>query len=194
MFSRIEIMASASLRFLSLFKVLQWGVRFCTFIFPCLHFSLENLVKSCLAKWRTSTRTGIISDMKVVETYPTAKPSASGEICMEEIKTVLTRLGIACDQEGNDDDVENWKVSEFSDIMLDEEPSLEEIKQVFRVFDENNDGFIDAAEVQRVLCGLCLKEGSELEDCRRMICAFDDNGDGVLDFEEFLAFMGKCFC
>ncbi|KAL3511112.1 hypothetical protein ACH5RR_030513 [Cinchona calisaya] len=86
-----------------------------------------------------------------------------GEICINELKMVMSRLGIASDY---DDDVENDHkigVNEFSAILLDEEPSLLEIEQVFQVFDENKDGCIDATEVERVLLGLCLiKEGSDL--------------------------------
>lgn len=132
--------------------------------------------------------------MQAVESCPLEKLT-DGEICMEEMKIVMDRLGIACEEGDDHHDVENWniEVSEFSRILLDEEPSLLEIKQAFEVFDENTDGFVDATELQRVLCGSCMKEGSELEECRRMVLAFDGNGDGLLDFEDFVALMDKCF-
>nr|XP_009781412.1 PREDICTED: probable calcium-binding protein CML45 [Nicotiana sylvestris] len=77
--------------------------------------------------------------------------------------------------------------------LLDENPSLEEVKQVFDMFDEDKNGFIDAFELQRVLCSLGIKEGCDLEKCTRMVNAFDDNGDGVIDFTEFAKFMEKSF-
>ncbi|KAL3501429.1 hypothetical protein ACH5RR_035878 [Cinchona calisaya] len=133
-----------------------------------------------------------LCNTKIVDTSPLEKLN-DGEICLEEMKIVMDRLGISCQEE---DIEENWVagVSDFSEMLVDEEPSLLEIKQVFQVFDENRDGFIDASELRRVLCGLCLiKEGSKLEECRKMVCAFDQNEDGLLDFEEFVAFMDKCF-
>ncbi|XVE83761.1 hypothetical protein DITRI_Ditri16bG0112500 [Diplodiscus trichospermus] len=76
----------------------------------------------------------------------------------------------------------------------EEEPSLEEVKQAFDVFDVNKDGFIDAEELQRVLCILGLKEGLKMENCIKMIKTFDKNGDDRIDFQEFVKFMENSFC
>ncbi|KAL2543119.1 putative calcium-binding protein CML45 [Abeliophyllum distichum] len=103
---------------------------------------------------------------------------------------VMSRLSIECAEDGGD---KSFGVDEFS-TLFDEEPGLQEIKETFDVFDQKKDGFIDANELQRVVCSLGLKDGCELEECRRMIRAFDDDGDGVIDFNEFVKFMEKCFC
>ncbi|PIN24070.1 Calmodulin and related proteins (EF-Hand superfamily) [Handroanthus impetiginosus] len=110
-----------------------------------------------------------------------------------EINLIMSRMGIVGELEDN---TGNKSLSEedFMGLFDEEEPSLEEIKETFGVFDVNKDGFIDASELQRVLCSLGLKEGCILEDCRRMIKAFDCNGDGLIDCKEFVKLMEKCLC
>ncbi|WOL02687.1 putative calcium-binding protein CML45 [Canna indica] len=83
---------------------------------------------------------------------------------------------------------------ELSSLFEEKEPSLEEVKETFCVFDDNGDGFIDAAELQRVLTRLGFVEGLELAACERMIELYDDNGDGKIDFLEFVKFMEIGFC
>ncbi|KAL0431721.1 UNVERIFIED_CONTAM: putative calcium-binding protein CML46 [Sesamum radiatum] len=90
----------------------------------------------------------------------------------------------------------DFKPSDKQEKRVDqmENPNLEEVKEAFDVFDSNRDGFIDAEELQKVLCALGLKEGSEMENCRRMIGLFDENGDGRIDFDEFVKFMESSLC
>lgn len=64
-----------------------------------------------------------------------------------------------------------------------------DLKEAFRVFDEDGDGFISAAELQSVLGKLGLKEGEEMESVRQMICSVDWNRDGRVDFHEFKQMM-----
>ncbi|KAI7752455.1 hypothetical protein M8C21_020347 [Ambrosia artemisiifolia] len=80
------------------------------------------------------------------------------------------------------------------DIFEAEQPRLDEVKEAFDVFDENKDGFIDAGELQRVLCVLGVKERAGMEDCRKMIRAFDANADDRVDFDEFVMFMENTLC
>ncbi|KAM7268637.1 hypothetical protein ACFE04_010803 [Oxalis oulophora] len=75
--------------------------------------------------------------------------------------------------------------------IFDEDPSLEEAKEAFDMFDENNDGVIDAGELLKVLCTFGFVEISEFE-CRKMIKTFDRNRDGMIDFQEFIKLLEEC--
>lgn len=105
-----------------------------------------------------------------------------------DVDLVLERLGIQHSFDGEELNMK-WDFSEIADLFEEKEPSLEEVKEAFDVFDENKDGFIDAGELQRVLLILGLRQGSELQACSNMIKAFDQNKDGKIDFNEFVRFM-----
>jgi calcium-binding protein CML len=62
------------------------------------------------------------------------------------------------------------------------EEQEEELKEAFRVFDEDGDGFISAAELKSVLTRLGL---ADVDDVEQMICCVDQNSDGFVDFLEF---------
>ncbi|KAL2509779.1 Receptor-like serine/threonine-protein kinase [Forsythia ovata] len=64
----------------------------------------------------------------------------------------------------------------------DEESDLTE---VFKVFDEDGDGYISAKELQVVLGKLGLQEGMEIDRVEKMISSVDRNHDGRVDFFEF---------
>ncbi|GAB4827318.1 hypothetical protein Ancab_034204 [Ancistrocladus abbreviatus] len=110
-----------------------------------------------------------------------------GEMCKEDIMTVMEKLGVPC----NPEEELVCGGETIKGIFEEREISLDEVKEAFLVFDENRDGFIDASELQRVMCILRLRQGSELQACRLMIRAFDENGDGKIDFAEFVSFMEK---
>ncbi|KAM5570785.1 putative calcium-binding protein CML46 [Rosa sericea] len=105
------------------------------------------------------------------------------KLCLGELASVMENLESLCGDNGS---------KEMADL-LEEEPSLEEVKEAFHLFDENNDGFIDAGEIKKVLHVLGFVQASESE-CKRMIKSFDHNGDGRIDFEEFVKLMEDSFC
>ncbi|KAK7394486.1 hypothetical protein VNO78_15015 [Psophocarpus tetragonolobus] len=111
----------------------------------------------------------------------------------DEVKMVMAKLGLFCSSESKEL-LEKYGSKELSELFGEQEPSLEEVKQAFDVFDENKDGFVDAKELQRVLCILGLKEAAELENCKKMIRIFDTNQDGRIDFIEFVKIMENRFC
>lgn len=114
-------------------------------------------------------------------------------ICREDVEMVMANFGLFCSRES--EDLKEWMDSdELSQLFDEKEPSLDEIKETFNVFDHNSDGFIEASELQRVFYILGLKEKLELEKCRKIIRIFDENGDGRLDFNEFVKFMENSFC
>ena len=111
----------------------------------------------------------------------------------EDVEMVMGRLGLFCSPK-SDELGESFGCDAFSRLFEDEEPSLEELKEAFDVFDESRDGFIDSKELQRVLRLLGLKQRTEIEDCERMIRTVDQNRDGRVDFNEFVKFMENIFC
>uniref|UniRef100_A0A7N2MPE5 EF-hand domain-containing protein n=2 Tax=Quercus lobata TaxID=97700 RepID=A0A7N2MPE5_QUELO len=115
------------------------------------------------------------------------------KLSVGEVKIVMEKLGTLCD--GHPDAVNYEEGMGPDEIagLFEEEPSPEEVKEAFDIFDENNDGFIDAGELGRVLCSLGLMEPLEVE-CQRMIRVFDDNGDGRIDFKEFVKLVEHSFC
>ncbi|KAJ9173278.1 hypothetical protein P3X46_016430 [Hevea brasiliensis] len=113
-------------------------------------------------------------------------------LCREEVEMVMGQLGLFCSLE-SEELKESMGSDDLSQLFDEKEPSLEEVKEAFDVFDENRDGFIDAEELQRVLQKLGLKEGFTLDNCRKMISACDENRDGRIDFTEFVKFMEHIF-
>ncbi|KAG1334454.1 putative calcium-binding protein CML45 [Cocos nucifera] len=120
-----------------------------------------------------------------------SQPRGDIYLSREDVEIVMRRMRLCCSQE--DDRLECMGSDEISSLF-EEEPSLEEVKEAFRVFDENSDGFIDAVELQRILSKLGFREGSDFDSCKRMIAAYDENKDGRIDFNEFVKFMEISFC
>lgn len=76
------------------------------------------------------------------------------------------------------------------DVARDTEKELEDLREAFKVFDENRDGYISAKELQAVLGKIGLaEEGADMERVKKMICAVDRNHDGRVDFSEFREMM-----
>ncbi|KAK4362239.1 hypothetical protein RND71_017480 [Anisodus tanguticus] len=82
--------------------------------------------------------------------------------------------------------------AEISDLFVEVEPSFEEIKEAFDVFDENGDEYIDSSELMKLILRMGFSEYS-VKDCKRMIMAFDENRDGRIEFREFLKLMESSF-
>ncbi|KAH6792014.1 hypothetical protein C2S52_002491 [Perilla frutescens var. hirtella] len=111
-------------------------------------------------------------------------------VCRGEMEMVLRSLGISCQEKLLPARLDTAGIF---DIFEEREPSLDEVREAFDVFDDNRDGFIDENELQRVVCALGFKKGLKVENCRRMIGAFDEDGDGKIDFQEFVKFMENSF-
>ncbi|XP_074589650.1 putative calcium-binding protein CML45 [Curcuma longa] len=111
----------------------------------------------------------------------------------EEMAIVMAAIGLQERGRGGPSAME-CSADQLCGLFEEKEPSLEEVKQAFLVFDENGDGFIDAAELQSVLRRLGFAEGAELEACREMIRVYDENEDGKIGFSEFVKFMERGFC
>lgn len=76
--------------------------------------------------------------------------------------------------------------SEFTIMMrekLQGEDMEEEIRQAFRVFDRNGDGYISKSEFKH--CMMHFGEQFTDEEVEEMIAEADSNNDGKIDYEEF---------
>ncbi|KAI3726878.1 hypothetical protein L1987_66684 [Smallanthus sonchifolius] len=104
-------------------------------------------------------------------------------------KIMMERLGTFWDP---DDQRETIVLEEMASLFVDDEPSLDEVKQAFRVFDKNNDGYIDAKELQDALSDMGFLHISK-SDCGRMIDGYDDDKDGKIGFRDFLKIVEDCF-
>ena len=65
--------------------------------------------------------------------------------------------------------------------------SEEELKEAFRVFDKDGNGFISAAELRHIMTNLGEKLTDEEVD--EMIREADIDGDGQINYEEFVKVM-----
>lgn len=85
-------------------------------------------------------------------------------------------------------------IEEGEEYLLEKSEMMgkEIVKKAFKLFDENEDGFIDENELKHVLCLLGYDECTKME-CRKMIKVFDENRDGKIDFYEFVKLIDKSF-
>jgi calmodulin len=149
----------------------------------------------CHFQYGSSSESEVIEEKKISESNESNAGRESGDNIIErdEVKMVMEKMGFVCSSESEELN-EKYGSKELCEVFEENEPSLDEVKQAFDVFDENKDGFIDALELQRVLVILGLKEGSKFENCQKMIKHFDENQDGRIDFFEFVNIMRNHFC
>ncbi|KAG5574171.1 hypothetical protein H5410_063937 [Solanum commersonii] len=122
----------------------------------------------------------------------------NGCITTKELGTVMRSLGQnpteaklqdminEVDADGN----ETIDLPEFLNLMarkMKDTDSEEELKEAFRVFDKDQNGFISAAELRHVMTNLGEKLTDEEVD--EMIREADVDGDGQINYDEFVKVM-----
>lgn len=158
-------------------------------------------------------RNGSLNALRLRRVFDLFDRNGDGEITLDEMAAALDALGLGADRSGLEaaiggyipagaaglrfDDFESLHRA-LGDALFGPNPEVQEskeadeeadMKEAFRVFDENGDGFISAAELQAVLKKLGLPEARNLATVQEMICNVDRDHDGQVDFGEFKCMM-----
>ncbi|KAG2667618.1 hypothetical protein I3760_15G124500 [Carya illinoinensis] len=126
--------------------------------------------------------------------------NGDGKISESELGAVLSSLGTAFADEGElrrimaelDSDNDGFiSLPEFVAFCSSgsEDGGSSELLDAFRLYDQDQNGLISAAELHLVLNRLGMK--CSIEDCHRMIRSVDSDGDGNVNFEEFEKMMSN---
>ena len=153
-------------------------------------------------------RNGSLDALRLRRVFDLFDRNGDGEITLDEMASALDALGLGADRSALEAAVGGYvpagaaglRFEDFESLdralgdalfgaVLEEVPEEEDdegdLKEAFRVFDEDGDGFISAAELQAVLKKLGLPEARSLASVQEMICNVDRNCDGRVDFGEF---------
>ncbi|CAL9061017.1 unnamed protein product [Musa banksii] len=144
----------------------------------------------------------LFSEEQITEFYATFclfDKNGDGCITFEELSTVIKSLGLKPDEgevhkmireidaNGNG----TIEFQEFLNLMASKLnkgiDSEDELKEAFKVFDKDQNGFISATELRNVM--ISLGEKLTDEEVAQMIREADLDGDGQVNFEEFVKMM-----
>lgn len=126
----------------------------------------------------------------------------NGRIKRENARRVVEKLGLLYGSE-EEKPSSGFELSGHGSLEEDEVP-VEEVltgfedmskrsellREAFKIFDEDGDGYIDAMELKRVLDCLGLDKGWDMNTIEKMVKVVDLNFDGKVDFGEFELMMG----
>ncbi|KAH9754006.1 calmodulin-like protein 11 [Citrus sinensis] len=100
----------------------------------------------------------------------------------EEIRNMINEV----DLDGNGT-IEFLEFLKLMATKMKENEAQEELKEAFKVFDKDQDGYISPNELRHVMMNL----GEKLtdEELEQMILEADSDGDGQVNYEEFARMM-----
>uniref|UniRef100_A0A0E0I5S0 EF-hand domain-containing protein n=1 Tax=Oryza nivara TaxID=4536 RepID=A0A0E0I5S0_ORYNI len=156
-------------------------------------------------------RNGSLNAVRLRRVFDLFDRNCDGEITVDELAQALDALGLEADRAGLaatvgahvPDGAAGLRFEDFEslhralgdalfgslDVPEDGGGGDEEMKEAFKVFDVDGDGFISASELQEVLKKLGMPEAGSLANVREMICNVDRDSDGRVDFGEFKCMM-----
>ncbi|KAK8761915.1 uncharacterized protein LOC144123396 [Amblyomma americanum] len=127
------------------------------------------------------------------EAFTLYDKEGSGSIRASDLGTVMRSLGYNPTEAQvaeivGSESRENIDFPEFLTIMAKEEVRLEdvdeEIREAFKVFDRNGDGYVSVAELRHVMT--TMGEKLSHEEVEEMIREADQDGDGRINYDEFV--------
>uniref|UniRef100_A0A0D9X4B6 EF-hand domain-containing protein n=1 Tax=Leersia perrieri TaxID=77586 RepID=A0A0D9X4B6_9ORYZ len=176
-----------------------------------------SLKKSATASASFRLRNGSLNAVRLRRVFDLFDRNGDGEITVDELAQALDALGLVANRDGLaatvaayvPDGANGLRFEDFdalhralgdalfgslagadiADSGVDSGDDEEEMREAFKVFDVDGDGFISASELQEVLKKLGLPEAGSLATVREMILNVDRNSDGRVDFGEFKCMM-----
>lgn len=172
--------AASTVEFISL---ILWCIFFSfIFTFKDLYLTFRGLFRT-ISRLLFSIRTRGDTVYDKVSIVQSCRTNDETLISTRDVEIVIHNLGLVFDPK------EALGDQDILGAFEENETRLELLKEAFNVFDENNDGYIAASELNKVLSSLGLTQFSD-QECRKMIVAMDSNGDERIDFDEFVKLMG----
>ncbi|EXB93240.1 Calmodulin-like protein 11 [Morus notabilis] len=117
-----------------------------------------------------------------IDELATAIKSLDQNPTEEELQRMISEV----DVDGNG----TIEFGEFLNLMarkMKEHEAEEELREAFRVFDKDQDGYISPTELRHVMIN--LGEKLKDEELEQMIREADLDGDGLVNYEEFVRMM-----
>ncbi|GAB6019428.1 hypothetical protein CHUAL_001009 [Chamberlinius hualienensis] len=127
-----------------------------------------------------------------------------GVIQCNQIAKILRTMGHNFDDKDLKDivdeiDVEGSGQLEFDDFMSvaarflvedveeDEEAMQQELREAFRLYDKEGNGYINVSDLREIL--RALEDNMKEDELDEMIAEIDTDGSGTVDFDEFMELM-----
>nr|WCF55761.1 calcium-binding [Gastrodia elata] len=175
---------------------------------PAILPSIKNQLTRSSPSFRL--RSPSLNSLRLRRVFDLFDRNGDGEITADELCLALDCLGLSVDSTDLRSDIASFIPPGRLGLDFDSFDSLhhalgdalfdpsgggadvqeeEEMRQAFKVFDEDGDGFISAIELQAVLGKLGLAEGHAIDRVQLMIGSADRNHDGRVDFFEFKTMM-----
>ncbi|XP_012572626.1 probable calcium-binding protein CML45 [Cicer arietinum] len=168
--------------------ILHCDIRIKDFL-SILIFKMHTLLNYVSHNWNYCATLTSYYNYELVKQGLNCNIQSGVKLCKDEIIVVMEKMGLRVNYD--EDCIVEFDDQEEISHMFENGVSLEEVKEAFNVFDENKDGFIEATELQRVLC--CLGFQRDFVECQKMINVVDQNGDELVDHYEFVKLMEQSF-